>query len=71
MREDCKNSSQVNDEHGIRMHCNVNNHTNLKVFLEIKQEFERLHPRHTVIPNNECPFFYTRDMEECPFYQKR
>lgn len=66
----CQHFSLVMKESSKIGKCDINNHNNNEAYLIIKKVFEDMHPGHYALQNNECPFFYTGEMEECPFNQK-
>lgn len=39
--------------------------------IQIIEMFEEIHPGRSAPNNDECPFYYTKDMEKCPFFQEQ
>ena len=63
----CNNQIIKSDGHSAQ--CVIMaNEDNLHHFLVIKEKYDKLQIGKAV-PNNECPFFYMKIQEECPFYQ--
>lgn len=66
MEKECKHLKIETRQSEQLGKCIVNNHENLDCFLAIKQAFKLLHPEANVAPNNECPFYYRGNTDNCP-----
>ena len=64
----CKNLNVKSNGHSTICIKQANDR-GLGYFLTIKEIFENLHPGSNAVPNDECPFWWTGDMDNCPLFE--